>query len=153
MSLDVNLTLLFQKILDFCKWCMEPLLFLLLSSTYRRWESLFTVASEARSAIWELGVFFWRLVWMEAVALQNNKQVNTLTMHNSLSLCHLHVLKLYSSSGQKTSSRLCPGHSKWKPNDKSRHLHNNDRLGRKLLFIMLFNKSWHFEDVSGFLNC
>lgn len=26
------------------------------------------VASEPRSAIWELGVFFWRLVWMEAVA-------------------------------------------------------------------------------------
>lgn len=45
-----------------------PLLLLPLSSPYLRWESPFTVASEPRSAIWDLGVFFWRLVWMEAVA-------------------------------------------------------------------------------------
>ena len=38
-----------------------------LSSPYLRWESPFTVASKPRSAIWDLGVFFWRLVWMEAV--------------------------------------------------------------------------------------
>lgn len=78
-------------------------------STYLRRESPFTLACKPRSAIWELGVFFWRLVRIEAVACWNNKQVNILTMHNSLSLGHLNVLKMYSSSGQKTSSRLCPG--------------------------------------------
>lgn len=64
--------------------------------------------------------------------------MNTLTLHNSLSLCHLNVLKSYSSSGQGTSSRLCPGHGEWKPNDKSHRSHNNDHLGRGLLFITLF---------------
>lgn len=68
---------------------------------------------------------------MEAVACWNNKQVKTLALHNSLSLRHFNVLKSYSSSGQKTSSRLCPGHGEWKPNDKSHNSHNNDHLGRR----------------------
>lgn len=103
----------------------------LLHSTYLRRESPFTLACKPRSAIWELGVFFWRLVRIEAVACWNNKQVNILTMHNSLSLGHLNVLKIYSSSGQKTSSRLCPG----RVETQRQTWHDDERdVSRKLKF-------------------
>lgn len=88
---------------------------------------------------------FGRLVWMEAVACwsyKHYKQVNTLALHNSLSLAHLNAFKSYSSLRRKTSSRLCPGHGEWKPDYKSLGSHNNHHLGRKLPFIRLFTKSY-----------
>lgn len=82
---------------------------------------------------------------MEAVACwsyKHYKQVNTLALHNSLSLAHLNAFKSYSSLRRKTSSRLCPGHGEWKPDYKSLGSHNNHHLGRKLPFIRLFTKSY-----------